>query len=60
MYLIDTCALLWFLDDNPKLSEKAKDLISKSNDLHLSIASLWEISIKRRFINLILKKALLT
>ena len=47
MYLIDTCALLWFLDDNPKLSEKAKDMIGKSNDLYLSIASLWEISIKK-------------
>ena len=47
MYLIDTCALLWFLDDNPKLSEKAKNVIGKSNDLYLSIASLWEIAIKK-------------
>ncbi len=47
MYLIDTCALLWFLDDNPKLSEKAKNIIGTSNDLYLSIASLWEIAIKK-------------
>ncbi|MCM1184202.1 MAG: type II toxin-antitoxin system VapC family toxin [Roseburia sp.] len=47
MYLADTCALLWFLDDNPRLSVKAKDIIGKSNDLYLSVASLWEIAIKK-------------
>lgn len=47
MYLIDTCALLWFLDDNSSLSARAKDIIGKSNDLYLSIASLWEIAIKK-------------
>lgn len=29
MYLLDTCAFLWFLDDNPKLSTKAKNTIEK-------------------------------
>ena len=47
MYLMDTCALLWFLDDNGQLSEKAKDIIGKSDDLYFSIASLWEIAIKK-------------
>ena len=47
MYLLDTCALLWFLEDNPKLSKKARDIIGKSNNLCLSIASLWEIAIKK-------------
>ena len=47
MYLVDTCALLWFLDDNPSLSLKARDVIGKSNDLYVSIASLWEIAIKK-------------
>lgn len=47
MYLMDVCALLWFLDDNGQLSEKAKDIIGKSDDLYFSIASLWEIAIKK-------------
>ena len=47
MYLMDTYALRWFLDDNGQLSEKAKDIIGKSNDLYFSIASLWEIAIKK-------------
>lgn len=47
MYLLDTCTFLWFLDDNSKLSTKAKDIIEKSNDIYLSIASLWEIAIKK-------------
>ncbi|MDE7416433.1 MAG: twitching motility protein PilT [Lachnospiraceae bacterium] len=51
MYLVDTCALLWFLDDNPRLSLKARDVIGKSNDLYVSIASLWEIAIKRQLAN---------
>lgn len=47
MYLLDTCALLWFLDDNGQLSMKARDTIGKSDELYLSIASLWEIAIKK-------------
>ncbi|MCI9596999.1 MAG: type II toxin-antitoxin system VapC family toxin [Firmicutes bacterium] len=47
MYLLDTCAFLWFLDDNARLSAKACDAIGKSKNLYLSIASLWEIAIKK-------------
>ena len=47
MYLLDTCAVLWFLDDSPSLSKKARDVIGKSNDLYLSVVSLWEIAIKK-------------
>lgn len=47
MYLIDTCAFLWFLDDNPNLSMRARDAIGRSRDLYLSIATLWEIAIKK-------------
>lgn len=47
MYLLDTCAFLWFLDDSPRLSSRARDIIGKSNGLYLSIASLWEIAIKK-------------
>ncbi len=47
MYLLDTCALLWFLDDAEQLSREARDVIGKSNELYFSIASLWEIAIKK-------------
>ncbi len=39
MYLLDTCALLWFLDDAEQLSREARDIIGKSNELYFSIAS---------------------
>ena len=47
-YLLDTHTTIWSLtDDESKLSRKAKSIISDtSNPLCVSIASLWEISIK--------------
>ncbi len=59
MYLLDTCAFLWFLDDNPKLSTKAKNTIEKSNDIYLSIASLWEIAIKKSIHKLDIEESIL-
>ena len=45
--LLDTHVLLWYLSSDPKLSEKAKDIIAdKSNNCYFSLASLWEIVIK--------------
>ncbi len=44
--LLDTHAFLWFIDDDPRLSAKAKSLIESDADLLLSAASLWEIAIK--------------
>ena len=46
-YLLDTNALLWFLDNDKKLSHRARQLIeSSSHDSFVSIVSLWEIAIK--------------
>ena len=46
-YLLDTNALLWFLDDDKKLSRRARQLIeSSSNESFISIVNLWEIAIK--------------
>ena len=48
-YLLDTHALLWWLFDDPKLSNVAKDIIKdRSNDIQVSSASAWEISTKYR------------
>ncbi|MCM1134951.1 MAG: type II toxin-antitoxin system VapC family toxin [Clostridium sp.] len=47
MYLLDTNALLYFLYDSEKLSEKASEVIYHSNEkISVSIVSLWEIAIK--------------
>ncbi len=46
-YLIDTHVLLWWMDNSNKLSQKEKDVISKSDNLILiSSAVIWEIRIK--------------
>jgi PIN domain nuclease of toxin-antitoxin system len=46
-YLIDTHTFLWFSAGAPELSRRAKDLIAdEENQLFISIASLWEVSIK--------------
>jgi len=45
--LLDTHTFLWYLEDSKQLSSKAAEIIQDpSNTLCLSIASLWEISIK--------------
>ena len=46
-YLIDTHVFLWFVSNAKELSQTAKTLIEDGqNEIHISIASLWEISIK--------------
>lgn len=45
--LLDTHIILWALNDNPKLSEQAKDLIMDAdNNVYYSAASVWETTIK--------------
>ncbi len=45
--LLDTHAFLWFIGGDPKLSDYARRLIENSdNRRYLSIASMWEITIK--------------
>lgn len=45
--LIDTHAFLWFISGDPRCSTVARDSIaSPQNQIYLSVASLWEISIK--------------
>ena len=47
MYLLDTHTLLWFLRDSPQLSKKALEIVTTENKVYVSIASLWEIAIKK-------------
>lgn len=47
--LLDTHALLWWLSDDPKLGDHARDLIADpANDILVSAVSLWEILVKVR------------
>jgi PIN domain nuclease of toxin-antitoxin system len=43
--LLDTHAFLWWCEDSPKLSAKARKAIV-NNDCFVSMASFWEIAIK--------------
>ncbi len=46
-FLLDTHIFLWAIDDSPKLSSSAKAFLENTDHQPiLSIASLWEISIK--------------
>lgn len=57
-YLLDTHTLLWFLQGDKKLSNKARQFIDNpSNEKFLSVASLWEIAIKVSLGKLVLDKA---
>lgn len=46
-YLLDTQILLWALEDNPRLSGTARQILTNdSHQLYVSLASLWEMAIK--------------
>ena len=47
MYLLDTCAFIWYLDDSPRLSERVREILDCEDDIYLSLTSLWEIAIKK-------------
>lgn len=53
--LLDTHAFVWWVTDNPQLSETAKSVISNPNNaIYFSVVSAWEIIIKERLGKLIL------
>ena len=57
--LLDTHAFLWWIDNNPKLSSRAREIISDAgNAIFLSAVSGWEIAIKARLGKLTLPGAL--
>lgn len=46
-YLLDTCSLIWVVENSPSLSIKAKDVIlSDESEVFYSPISAWEIGIK--------------
>jgi len=46
MLLLDSQALLWLLDDNPRLGPQARTAISEATRVYVSAATVWELTIK--------------
>lgn len=47
--LLDTCALIWVLEDNScLLPEVSQQILDSSNQIFVSAVSVWEIEIKRK------------
>jgi len=45
--LLDTHSFIWFVEGNPALSSHARTLIEEpTNEVFLSMASVWEMAIK--------------
>lgn len=46
-YLLDTCVLLWFLEENKKrLGSFLECIEDPSNDVAISVINFWEIAVK--------------
>lgn len=47
--LLDTNALIWWMEDSPRLGQKARNLLANpSNTVIATVVSLWEITMKWR------------
>lgn len=46
MLLLDTQVLLWLIDDNPRLGDRARATITSAQQVHVSAVSIWELTIK--------------
>ena len=47
-YLVDTHVLLWWVEDNPRLRQRPRAIISDpNNEIVVSAATIWEAAIKR-------------
>ena len=47
-FLLDTHVLVWWLEDDPRLAERAVQALEEGDaELHVSPVSVWEIEIKR-------------
>jgi PIN domain nuclease of toxin-antitoxin system len=53
-YLLDTHALIWFLENDPQLPQTTRNQIETTPTIFVSIVSLWEIAIKTNIAKLTL------
>ena len=47
MYILDTCAFIWAVQNSPNLSPKVLAILDGDDDVFVSQASFWEIAIKQ-------------
>ena len=45
--LLDTHVVLWWLTDDPALSDNIKDQLDHEPDVYVSAATVWEVAIKQ-------------
>lgn len=59
--LLDTSVFIWFIEDHPRLSTRAVDVLGDlSTDVYVSTASLWEMAIKAAIGKLVVEQPLVT
>jgi PIN domain nuclease of toxin-antitoxin system len=46
LLLLDSQATLWVLDDSPRLGRDARQIIASAATVHVSAATVWELTIK--------------
>jgi PIN domain nuclease of toxin-antitoxin system len=46
-YLLDSHVLLWYNDPNGPLSASKRDVLDQAETLFVSVASIWELTLKR-------------
>jgi PIN domain nuclease of toxin-antitoxin system len=56
-FLLDTHTFIWLTEDSPSLPDDLREMIDAANLVYVSIASLWEISIKLKLGKLSLKQS---
>lgn len=44
--LLDTHVVLWWLADDPRLTDRGREVIGRARAVHVSAASTWEVAIK--------------
>jgi PIN domain nuclease of toxin-antitoxin system len=56
-FLLDTHTFIWLTEDSPSLPNDLREMINTADLVYVSIASLWEISIKLKLGKLSLKQS---
>ena len=56
MYLLDTCAFIWSIQNSFKLSKKVIEILDSEDKIYISKVTLWEIAIKKTIGKLNLKQ----
>lgn len=47
MYLLDTCAFIWTIQGDSKLSQKIIEILASDMPVYVSKATFWEIAVKK-------------